>query len=162
MYLGKRFAISAWEVLFGDGTATVQSDGDVIDHYRVHPEAKSLGPDGMPCGKRAIGLLGRRPVTLGELVHIGKESNRLEEVEQGLVHDWDDVQLVLREPRAHWKVLTAQDDAQPAVQRVCRVCGGTLGSGRKVYCSPACRQRAYRHRSGKRGKNARVEASVSW
>jgi len=75
VHLGKRFAIAAREVLFGDGTAMVQSDGDVIDHYRVHPEAKSLGPDGLPCGKHTVGLLQRRPVRLGALVHIGKESN---------------------------------------------------------------------------------------
>ena len=32
---------------------------------------------------------------LGEPVHLGKETNQLEEVEQGLVHDW--VQRVFRE-----------------------------------------------------------------
>jgi len=128
------------------GVARVQSNGEVIARYRVHPEAKSLGPDGLPCGKHTVGLLQRRPVRLGELVHIGKESNRLEEVKQGLVHDWDEVQLVFREPRGQLKVLAAQDDAQPAVQRACRVCGGTLGSARTLYFSPACRQYSYRQR----------------
>jgi len=100
----------------------------------------------LPCGKRTIGLLQRRPVVLGELVHIGKETNRMEEVEQGLVHDWDEVQLVFREPHGHSKVSTGQDEAQTTVQRTCWSCGTTLGSPRKVYCSPACRQRAYRQR----------------
>jgi hypothetical protein len=68
------------------------------------------------------------------------------EVEQGLVHDWNEVQLVFREPRGHWRVLTAQNETQSAVQSTCRSCGTTLESARKTYCSPACRQRAYRQR----------------
>jgi hypothetical protein len=39
----------------------------------------------------------RRPITLGELVHIGKVTNLWEEVEQVLVHDWEEVQWVFRE-----------------------------------------------------------------
>lgn len=146
MYLGKRFAISAREVLFGDGTAMVQSDGDVINHYRVHTEAKSLGPDGMPCGKRAIGLLQRRTVIVGEVVYIGKETNRLEEVEQGLVHDWEEVQLVFREPRDRSASSIGRDEAQSVEHRTCGSCGATLEGARKSYCSPACCQHAYRQR----------------
>jgi hypothetical protein len=82
--------------MWGDDTALVQSYGDVIARYSTHPEAKSLGPDGGICGQRTVRLLQRRPVVLGELVHIGKETNRLEEVEQGKVYDWDVVQLVVR------------------------------------------------------------------
>lgn len=87
VYSGEQFAISTREGSAGQGIARVQSFGEVIARYRMHPEAKSLGPVGRPCGKRTVGLLQRRPVTLGELVHIGKETNRLEEVEQGLVHN---------------------------------------------------------------------------
>jgi hypothetical protein len=162
IYSGETFAVTTRNQGLDESTVRVQSYGDVIARYRTHPERKSLGLDGLPCGRRTVGLLRRRPVVLGDLVHIGKETNRLEEVEQGLVHDWDEVQLVLREPRGRSTASTAQDEMQPTVQRARRSCGTTLDSVRKVYCSPACRQRAYRHRSGKRGKNARVEASVSW
>ncbi len=68
------------------------------------------------------------------------------EVEQGLVHDWNEVQLVFREPHGHSKVSTGQDEAQTTVPRTCWSCDTTLGSVRNVYCSPACRQRAYRQR----------------
>lgn len=146
VYSGEKYAITTRDGVAGEGVARVQSYGDVIARYRVHPEAKSLGPDGRPCGKRTVGLLQRRPVSLGELVHIGKETNRLEDVEQGLVHDWDEVQLVFREPHGHSKVSTGQDEAQTTVPRTCWSCDTTLGSVRNVYCSPACRQRAYRQR----------------
>jgi hypothetical protein len=99
VYSGEAFRITTGSPAVGDATARVQSYGNVIARYRTHPEAKSLGPDGAPCGRRMVGLLQRRRVVLGELVHIGKETNRLEEVEQGLVHDWPEVQLVFREPR---------------------------------------------------------------
>ena len=70
----------------------VKSYLDVVMEYRTHPEPKSLGADGHPCDRRTIGLLSRRPVRAGTRSCIGKESNRLEEVLHGLVHDVRDVQ----------------------------------------------------------------------
>ncbi len=150
VYSGEQFTISTREGSAGEGVARVQSYGEVIARYRVHPEAKSLGPDGLPCGKRTVGLLGRRPVALGELVHIGKESNRLEEVEQGLVHDWDEVQLVVRDPNG--VPSPSSDETRPAV--LCRSCGAPVSSTRANYCSVACRQSAYRQRSRSRHAGA--------
>jgi hypothetical protein len=115
----------------------------VIGRYRTHPEAKSLGPDRMPCGRRTIGVLRRRRVVLGGLVHIGKEMNRIEDVEQGLVHDWAEVQLMFRESRGHHHASTALGEMETRVQRKCDSCGAAIDS---FYCSPACRQRAYRQR----------------
>ncbi|HEV2126692.1 MAG TPA: hypothetical protein VGW38_28365 [Chloroflexota bacterium] len=146
VYSGERFAIAARGTVSGQGTARVQSFRDVIARYRMHPETKSLGPDGMPCGKRTVGLLQWRLVTLGELVHIGKEANRLEVVEQGLVHDWDEVQLVFREPEAESRGPTDPPIAKQA-QRKCRSCESDIEGPRLLYCSPACRQRAYRRRT---------------
>jgi len=56
-----------------------------------HEEAKCLGPDGRPCGKQTVGVLARRHVRILALHFIGKESNLLEEVDAGLVHDLQDV-----------------------------------------------------------------------
>jgi hypothetical protein len=100
VYSGEAFGITTGTGAVAEASVRVQSYGEVVARYRVHPEAKSLGPDGAPCAKQTIGLLRRRAVRLGELVHIGKETNRLEDVEQRLVHDWADVRLVLREPGA--------------------------------------------------------------
>jgi hypothetical protein len=38
---------------------------DVLTAYRSHPERKSAGPDGAPCGRGTVGLLGRRAVRAG-------------------------------------------------------------------------------------------------
>jgi len=146
VYSGEPFAITTREGGAGEGIARVQSYGAVIARYRVHPEAKSLGPDRLPCSRQTVGLLGRRLVVLGELVHIGKETNRLEEVEQGLVHDWHEVQLIFREPRDRPVLSIGRHEAQSAVERTCQSCGTTLGGARMLYCSSACRQRAYRER----------------
>ncbi|MGO8872375.1 MAG: hypothetical protein ACLQPH_13425 [Acidimicrobiales bacterium] len=74
------------------GMARVDTFADVLAKYETHPEAKSLGPDGKPCGRGTVGLLRRRPVTVGKIVLIGKESNRLEERSRGelSVDDLDD------------------------------------------------------------------------
>jgi len=70
----------------------VKSYLDVVMEYRTHPEPKSLGTDGHPCDRATSGLLARRPVRVGVKTYIGKESNRLEDVLHGLVHDVRDVQ----------------------------------------------------------------------
>jgi hypothetical protein len=49
----------------------------LLQSYQNHPEAKSLGPDGNPCGPETRGLLGRAHVTANwPPVYIGKEHDR--------------------------------------------------------------------------------------
>jgi hypothetical protein len=64
---------------------------DVLADYRSHPEYKSLGPDGHPCDRAKVGLLGRRTVHALPPTYIGKETNQREEATSGLVHDLDEV-----------------------------------------------------------------------
>jgi transposase len=75
------------------GLARVDTFADVLAKYESHPESKSLGPDGEPCGRGTIGLLQRRPVTVGAITLIGKESNRIEERSRGelTVEDADEL-----------------------------------------------------------------------
>ena len=68
-----------------------QSLGELLQDYRVHAEAKSAGPDGEECTGATAGLLQRRPVRVRSIRHIGKESNELDDVAAGLVHDADEV-----------------------------------------------------------------------
>lgn len=82
-----------------EGVARVKTIADVIADYRVHPEPKSLGPDGQPCGRATVGLLRRRPVTGITIDYVGKESNRIEEVQKSLVHDPEEVLTVIPDPR---------------------------------------------------------------
>lgn len=69
----------------------VKTYRSVLDEYRTHPETKSLGSDGKPCGKHTRGLLSRQPVKAAAVHYIGKESNKIEEALSGLVDDLDDV-----------------------------------------------------------------------
>lgn len=76
--------------------ARVQTYRDVLTAYRHHPERKSADPDGTPCGKKSVGLLGRRVVRAGLARIVGKEANRLDDVAAQLaggitdVLAWDD------------------------------------------------------------------------
>jgi hypothetical protein len=80
---------------------------DVLTLYAVHPEPKSLGPDGHPCTRRSPpGLLSRRPVTLLTLSLIGKESNRLEETIVGLIGSLDETLATYTSPSENtWTTL---------------------------------------------------------
>jgi hypothetical protein len=71
---------------------------DVVASYAVHTETKSLGPDGRPCRRGTVGLLGHRSVVAARFAYIGKESNRLEDVEAGTVHRLSDVLSEYHDP----------------------------------------------------------------
>jgi hypothetical protein len=51
----------------------------------------------------SVGVLPRLTVACAEVRHIGKESNRLDEVEGGLVSDPDDVYIEYRDERWQWE-----------------------------------------------------------
>jgi len=90
----------------GDGVARVKTYREVLTEFAVHPEAKSAGLDGRPCTKRTIGLLQRLPVSPAYVVHVGKESNKLEAVEAGVEHDPDEIWTVYVNPtRDPWRSL---------------------------------------------------------
>jgi hypothetical protein len=61
------------------GTIRVRTWREILDEYKTHPEPKSLGPDGLPCHRRTIGLLRRRPITVATIHNIGRETNMLED-----------------------------------------------------------------------------------
>ena len=72
------------------GLLTVKTYCDTILDYATHPEPKSLAADGEPSDRTMIGLLARRPVTPTIVQHIGKESNRLEDAQLGLLDASDE------------------------------------------------------------------------
>lgn len=86
---------------------------DVVAAYRRHPETKSGDPArGLGHGA-SVGLLPRLRVrATGVPLHIGKESNRLDEVEDGVVTDPDEVYVEYRDERREW------DAALPALRRL--------------------------------------------
>lgn len=89
-YTGTRYPVTTRRTPFAL-MAHVKSYGKVYRDYVRHPEWKSAGPEGQPCGRQTRGLLQRRHVRPLGVQMIGKESNRLEEVQQGLIADRDEV-----------------------------------------------------------------------
>lgn len=48
----------------------------ILNQYAKKEEAKSLGPDRMPCTKTTRGLLGRTRIVADEIIPVGKETDR--------------------------------------------------------------------------------------
>jgi len=63
----------------------------VLREYEVHPEAKRADSTGKPRSKQTEGLLRRRHEAIDSLTYMGKESNKLEEVEEQSLLDPSDV-----------------------------------------------------------------------
>jgi hypothetical protein len=80
-------------------TARVKTCGDVAAEYEFHPESKCADALGQPCGKQTVGLLHRRNIRVDQIKYIGKESNSLEEVDQGLIHSAQNVYTEYPDPR---------------------------------------------------------------
>jgi hypothetical protein len=97
---------------------------DVVEEYAFHPEIKCADMQGQPCGKQTLGLLQRRHLRIADITAIGKESNSLEEVEAGLVHDEENVYTTYPDPhRSEWatKILPAVKSAPLAMlEAACR------------------------------------------
>jgi hypothetical protein len=94
-----RYHITASSSLYAvPDVVRVKTYGDVLAEYRTHPETKSLGPDGNVCSKETRGLLQRRSIRVLSVTHVGKESNRLEEVQAGLIHDPEEVYTEYADP----------------------------------------------------------------
>ncbi|MGC2651323.1 MAG: hypothetical protein WA304_11025, partial [Candidatus Cybelea sp.] len=79
--------------------ARVKSYGDVLEEYEFHEEAKCADARGAPCGKQSVGLLFRRRVAIGSPRFIGKESNKLEEIEEHRLPDAADAYTEYPDPR---------------------------------------------------------------
>ena len=98
-YTGKQYRITTSGSHGDRHAARVKTYGDVLDEYEFHPESKCADKDGDTCGKQTVGLLRRRNITIERIVYIGKESNRLEEVESGMVQDGASVYTEYPDPR---------------------------------------------------------------
>ena len=68
------------------GVVRVSTYRDILNDFSWHPEAKSLGARGGKVSRTTRGLLSVRPVHARPYLHlIGKESNKIEEVDAGVV-----------------------------------------------------------------------------
>jgi hypothetical protein len=139
-YTGKQYRISATLATGTRQIARVKSYGDVLEEYEFHEESKCADANGAPCGKQTVGLLQRRHVTIEWPPRlIGKESNKLEEVEEGVVADAGDVYTEYPDPRRdEWAtkwlpVLRATPVPQLQKQGVARATIYAVRTGRPLY-----------------------------
>jgi hypothetical protein len=141
-YSGKRYAITTApsKARHRPGVVTVTTYRGILAEYAVHPEAKSNGPDDKCCGRPTVGLLRRRPVSARTITHIGKEANRLEEAQAGLIQRADDVLsayedaelLSLRE----WALPALQQLGVHAVARRTRLSTGAVSAVLRGFATP--------------------------
>jgi len=86
---GATYAIST--ETYDEQNALVQTYRQIATAYIAHPDAKRLGSDGQVCGRNTAGLLSPRHIDAFHVEQLGKEANRLEQVQAGLAHQADDV-----------------------------------------------------------------------
>lgn len=98
-YTGERRRITTTGYHGGHGIARVRTYGEILREYEFHPEAKCADACGEICGKQAFGLLQRRHVGIERIRYIGKESNKLEEVDAGMVHSPESVYTEYCDPK---------------------------------------------------------------
>jgi hypothetical protein len=98
-YSGKQYEITTEGFHGSRGVARVKTYGEVLREYEFHPGAKSADAEGRPSGKQTFGLLRRRHVRVERIIYIGKESNRLEEIEAGAIHSPESVYTEYPDPR---------------------------------------------------------------
>jgi hypothetical protein len=113
-YSGKSYWITTTGHHGTRNTARVKTYGDVIREYAYHPESKCADAVGSTCDKQTVGLLQRRHISIDRMIYIGKESNSLEEVEAGIIHDEQNVYTEYPDPRrSQW-----QTKVLPALKRL--------------------------------------------
>jgi len=77
-----------------------------LREYEFHLGAKSADAKGKPSGKQSFGLLRRRHVRVERIIYIGRESNRLEEMEAGVIHLPESVYTEYPDPnRDEWQTM---------------------------------------------------------
>jgi hypothetical protein len=98
-YTGQTYRIRTDGFHGSRGVVRVKTYGDVLREYAFHPGSKSADAQGKPSGRQTIGLLRRRHIRVDQIIYVGKESNKLEEIESGLVHSPQSVYTEYPDPR---------------------------------------------------------------
>lgn len=98
-HTGQTYQISTEGFHGSRGVARVKTYGDVLREYQFHPGTKSADAQGKPSGRQTLGLLQRRHIRVRQIIYIGKESNKLEAIEAGIVHSAQSVYTEYPDPR---------------------------------------------------------------
>jgi hypothetical protein len=90
-YSGKEYRISTSNNYGDRQTARIRTLKEVVEEYEFHPESKCADATGNVATRQSLGLLQRRRIKIDGIRYIGKESNRLEDVDSGLIHSAENV-----------------------------------------------------------------------
>jgi len=115
-----------------------------VTEYEFHPEAKCADAFGNPCDRQTIGLLQRRHIKIDLIKCIGKESNSLENVDEGMVHSEQNIYTEYADPRrSEWitKIQPALENAKH--KDLASACRGKL-SRREIIELRAGRSKPHR------------------
>ena len=113
-YSGRSFHVTTSGQAGTRDAARVETYADVLQGYECSPEAKCADALGRPCNPQTLGLLQARHVRIDLIRYIGKESNLLESVGDGLVDDPTEAYTeYVDESRDEWNART-----RPALRRV--------------------------------------------
>lgn len=123
----KRFRITTHGHCGTRQTARVKTYGDVVTEYEFHPESKCADVSGNPCERQTTGLLQRRHVKIDVIKCIGKESNSLENVDEGMVHSEQNIYTEYADPRRTEWITKIQPTLKKAkLAALVKACGKRL------------------------------------
>jgi hypothetical protein len=125
-------------------TARVKTYGEVVTEYEFHPESKCADVSGNPCERQTTGLLQRRHVKIDFIKCIGKESNSLKSVDEGMVHSEQNVYTEYADPkRTEWITKIQPALKKPKLEVLVEDCGKRL-SRREIIELRAGRKKPHR------------------
>jgi hypothetical protein len=141
---GKRYRITTKGDYGTRYAARVKTYGDVVTEYESHPEAKCADSLGTPCDRQTVGLLQRRHIRVDQIKCIGKESNSLENIDEGTVHSEQSVYTEYADPkRSEWITKIQPALKRPNLKALVQECGTCL-SRREIIELRAGRSRPHR------------------
>jgi hypothetical protein len=154
-YSGKQYEITTEGFHGSRGVARVKTYGEVLREYEFHIGAKSADAKGEPSGKQTFGLLRRRHVRVERIVCIGRESNRLEEIEAAVIHLPESVYTEYPDPkRDEWETRILLLLKKIPVKTLMKVSGRSR--------SMLTRALAGRSRPGKESGTAEIDPATTW
>lgn len=104
--------------------ARVKTYGETLREYKSHPESNCADANGEACDKQTIGLLQRLHVRILKTTHIGKESNKIEDVASALVHSAQEVYTEYPDPRRdEWETTIRQALNKTQPERIAKMTG---------------------------------------
>lgn len=157
-YTGKRFRITTSGHCGTKQKARVKTYGDVVIEYEFHPESKCADAFGNPCDRQTTGLLGRRHIKIDQIKCIGKESNSLENVDEGLIHSEKNAYTEYVDPtRDEWATKTLPALRKIRLAELVQRCAGIL-SRRGIIDLRAGRSRPHRKNQAHLARIVKVES----